>query len=132
VIGVVEQENIAGVNVAREGFRDSPRCPHHRADMHGHMLGLRDEAQLRVDQRAGEVARRIEDLRVGGAQHRLAHFLDNGKEPMLHQRDGDRVSLLGLGHYNCTSVRGRRFMTSTPLIVTSNWSSMMKPPTPSR
>ncbi len=84
-IRVVQQIDVArrGVGKAR-GQR--LRRPGHGADMHRDMVGLRHQAAARVDQRDGKVARRIEDLRIGGAQHRLAHFLGDGVQPVLQTR----------------------------------------------
>ena len=62
-----------------------------RADMDRHVLGLGDQAPVEVADGGREVAARIQDLRVGGAQHRLAHLLDDGVQAMLNDRDGDRI-----------------------------------------
>ena len=67
------------------------RRPGHRAHMHRDVVGLRDQPALRVDQGDREVARGVEDLRVGGAEHRLAHFLGDGGEAGLQHRHGDRI-----------------------------------------
>ena len=47
--------------------------------------------QSRVAERDGEVARGVEDLRVGGPQHRLPHLLDDGAEPVVEDGEGDGV-----------------------------------------
>ena len=38
-----------------------------------------------------EIAARVEDLRIGGAQHRLAHLLDDRVQAMLDDRYGDGI-----------------------------------------
>jgi hypothetical protein len=48
-------------------------------------------AAVEVADRAREVAAGIEDLRVGGAQHRLAHLLDDGVQPVLDHRGDDGI-----------------------------------------
>ena len=72
------------------------RRPGQRADMDRHMLGLRDQPAVEVADRGGEIAAGIEDLRIRGAQHRLAHLLDDGVQPVLHDRDGHRID--GVSH----------------------------------
>ena len=52
------------------------------------MLGLGDEASLRVADRRRVVTTGVEDLRISRAEHRLAHLLDDGLEPMI--QDGHR------------------------------------------
>ncbi len=91
VIGVVEQEDVAGIYVAGEEVAHRARRPGQGADMDRHMLGLGDEAAVEIADAGREIAAGVEDLRVGGAQHRLAHLLDDGEEAMLDDRDGDRI-----------------------------------------
>ena len=50
-----------------------------------------------VGDRGGEVAARVEDLGVGGAQHRLAHLLDDGLEAVLHHGHGDGIDAIAHG-----------------------------------
>ena len=59
------------------------------------VVGLGDQAALPIDQGNGEVPRRVEDLRIGGAQHGLAHFLGDGVQPVLQNRDGDGIDHAG-------------------------------------
>ena len=89
-IRVVQQVDVARRRVGK-ALGQRLRRPGHGADMHRDMVGLRHQAAARVDQRDGEVARGVEDLRIGGAQHRLAHFLGDGVQPVLQHRDGDRI-----------------------------------------
>ena len=91
VIGVVEQEHVAGMDVAGEGLADRAGGEGQRADVHGHVLGLGDEAARGVADAGREIAAGIQDLRIGRAQHGLAHLLDDGVQAVLHDRDGDRV-----------------------------------------
>ena len=93
VIRIVEQEHVTRMDVAREELGDRLGCPGQRADMDGHMLGLGDQPAAQVTDRGGEIAAGIEDLRIGRAQHRLAHFLDDGVQPVLHDRNGYRVDV---------------------------------------
>ena len=62
VIGVVEQKDIALVNVVAEEFGHRPRREGQRPDMDRHMLGLGDQPTVEVADRGREVAARIEDL----------------------------------------------------------------------
>ena len=96
VVRIVQQEHVARMDVVAEELGDRLRRPGQRADMDRHMLGLRDQPPAQVADRGGEVAAGIEDLRIGGAQHRLAHLLDDGVQPVLHDRDGHRID--GVSH----------------------------------
>src|SRR5258708_36124878 len=59
--------------------------------MDRHMLGLGDEAAVEIADPGREVAARVEDLRIGGAQHGLAHLFDDGEEAVLDDRYSDRI-----------------------------------------
>ena len=91
VIGVVEQIDVARPDVAPKNSCTAFAANGQRADMDRHVLGLGDQPAVGVADRGREIAARVEDLRVGGAQHRLAHLLDDGAQAMLDHRDGDRI-----------------------------------------
>ena len=99
-IRIIQQIDIAGRRI-RESRRQRLSRPGHGADMDRDMVCLRDQAASRVDQRDGEVPRRVQDLRVGGAQHRLAHFLGDGIQPVLQHGDGDRVGHARIVAHSC-------------------------------
>ena len=91
VIGIVEQKNVTLVDVAGEELRQRLCREGQGADMDRHVLGLRDQPAVEIADRGREVAARIEDLRIGGAQHRLAHLFDDRQQAMLDHRGDDRV-----------------------------------------
>ena len=91
VVGVVEQEHVARPDVAAKVVVHRPRRPRQRADVDRHVLGLGDQAPFGVAQRGREIAARVDDLRVRGAQHRLAHLLGDRMQPVADHRDRDRV-----------------------------------------
>ena len=91
VIGVVEEVDVARADLAAEGVVHRFGRPGQGADVDRHVLGLGDQAALGVGQRGREVAARVDDLRVGGAQHRLAHLLGDRVQAVLDHRDRDRV-----------------------------------------
>ena len=93
-IGVVEQVDGLGVGIGHS-LHQCLGGPGHGADMDGDMVGLGDQTASRVDQGDGEVPRRVEDLRIGGAQHGLAHFLGDGVQPVLQNRDGNGIDHAG-------------------------------------
>src|SRR5262249_5418172 len=84
-------------DAAAEELLHGPDRPRDRAHVDRDVLGLGDEPSLRVAEGGGEVPARVEDLRVRGAQHRFAHLLHDGLEPMLDDRDGDRIDSLAHG-----------------------------------
>ena len=59
--------------------------------MHRNMIRLSHQPAVAVDQRDGKIPRGIEDLRIGGAQHRFAHFLGDGIQAVLQNSDGDWI-----------------------------------------
>ena len=89
-IRVIQQVNIAPRGVRKACGQRLGR-PRHGADMHRDMVRLRHQAAARVNQRDGEIAGRIKDLRIGGAQHRLTHLLGDGVQPVLQHGDADRI-----------------------------------------
>ena len=98
VVRVVEQVHVAGAYASREVVGDRLDGPRQRAHVDGHVLGLGRQTPFAVEDRGGEVPARVEDLRVRGAKHGLAHLLDDGLEAVLDDRDGDAVESHG-GHY---------------------------------
>ena len=104
-IRIVEQEHVARMHVVAEELDDRFGRPGQRPDMDGDMFGLRHQDTVGAADRGREVAARIQDLRIGGPQHGLAHLLDDGAEPVLNDGDGDRVDgVRGLWVGICTVV----------------------------
>ena len=94
VVRVVEQEHVARPDVAAKVVVHRTRRPRQRADMDRHVLRLGDQAPLGVAQRGREIAAGVDDLRVRGAQHRLAHLLGDRMQPVAHHRDRDRIDVV--------------------------------------
>jgi hypothetical protein len=86
VVGVIQEIDVAGLHSSLEGIAHRLDRPRDRADVNGHVLGLRDQTRSRVAERGGEVPARVEDLRVRRAEHRLAHLLHDGLEAMRQDR----------------------------------------------
>ena len=95
-VGIVQQVDVAGAYPALEELVHGPGRERQRADVDRHVLGLGDQPPVGIAQRGREVAARVQDLRVGGAQHGLAHLLDDGAKAMLDHGDGDRID--GMAH----------------------------------
>src|SRR5215813_5457487 len=91
VIRIVEEKHVAGPDAPREVVGHGLDRHGQRTHVDRHVLGLSGEPALAVEDGGGEIAARVGDLRVGGAQHRLAHLLHDGFEPMLDHRDGDAI-----------------------------------------
>ena len=94
MIGIVEQDDIARPDVL-EPLLDRNRRPGQRADMNRKVIGLRDQTRVGVADRQRKIAAGIEDLRIGGAKHRLAHLLHDRTEPVLDDGTRDGVDLGG-------------------------------------
>src|SRR5262252_1306627 len=118
VVRIVEKEHVTGLDAPREVVGHGLDGHGQRAHVDGHVLGLRGESAFAVEDRGGEITARVEDLRVGGAQHRLAHLLHDGFETMLDHRDGDAIeghdvppasARDGEAWRDCTSVKGPRY-----------------------
>jgi hypothetical protein len=90
VIGVVEEDDVPGADL-RDGGLDGAGREGQRADVNRDVVRLRHQPAVLVADRHGEVAAGVEDLRVGGAQHRFAHLGDNGGQAMLDDGAGNRV-----------------------------------------
>ena len=82
-VGIVQQVEVALLHLALKPLHHFFQRPGERAHMHRNVLRLRHEPDVRITDRGGEVAAGVEDLAVGGAQHRLSHFLDDGGQPVL-------------------------------------------------
>ena len=91
VVGVVQEVDVARTDAVAEELADRADRPRDRAHVDRHVLRLGDQAPLGVADRGGEVATAVEDLGVGGPQHRLAHLLDDGLEAVLDHGDGDGI-----------------------------------------
>jgi hypothetical protein len=90
-VGVVEQVDVARPYLPLEELVDRLGRKRQRTDVDGHMLGLGDQPPVGIAQRRREIPARVQDLRVGGAQHGLAHLLDDGAKAVLDHRHGDRI-----------------------------------------
>ncbi len=89
--GSLRRKRSPGGDAALEEVGHRRDRPGQGAHVDRHVLGLGGQASLSVEHRGGEVAARVEDLRVRGAEHRLAHLLHDGLEAMLDDRDRDRI-----------------------------------------
>ena len=83
MIGIVKQYDVAGTEILKALF-DGQGCPRQRPDMHRNMIGLGNQAAPCVAYRQREIPAGIEYLRIGGAKHGFAHFLDDRTQPMLN------------------------------------------------
>ena len=57
------------------------------------MLSLRHQPSGSIADACRKIAAGVENLGVGGTQHRLAHLLDNRVQPVLHHRRGDPIDM---------------------------------------
>ena len=94
VIGIVEQDDVARLDVL-EPFLDRDRRPGQCTDVNRQMVGLCDQACIGVADRQRKIAAGIEDLRIGGAKHRLAHLFHDRTEPVLDDGTRDGIDLGG-------------------------------------
>ena len=115
MIRIVEQEHVARMDIGVEEFGDRARREGERADMDRHMLRLGDQPPVEIADRGREIAARIENLRIGGAQHRLAHLGDDRQQPMLDHRDDDRVDarIVPSRAHGCSSASGNLRVSSS-------------------
>jgi hypothetical protein len=91
MIGIVEQEHISRVDTPCKELLNRLDSPRHGADMNGHVLCLHRQSTFAVADRCREVTTGVQDLRVGRAQHRLAHLLDDRFKAELQHRNSDAV-----------------------------------------
>ncbi len=83
-IRVIEQKDIARMNVAAKCIADCLGSQGQRPDMYGNMLCLRHQAAIRTANGRGEIPARIENLGEGRAQHGLTHLFHNTNQTMLN------------------------------------------------
>ncbi len=94
MIGIVEKDDVARLDILEARF-DGERRPGQRADMNRDVICLRDQATAGIANAEREVAAGIEDLRIRGAKHGFAHFLDDRAETMLDDGSRDGIDLGG-------------------------------------
>ena len=90
-VGIVQEIEVAWPDPAGEEFGHRPDRPRQRAHVDRNVLGLSHQPPRSIGERGREIAARIQDLGVGGSEHRLAHLRDDGDQAMLHDRDGDPI-----------------------------------------
>ena len=99
VVGVVQHEHVARVDVVPEGVEGRDRGGGHRPHVDRDVLRLGDQLALRVGDRGREVAARVQDLGERGAEHRLSHLVHDADEAVLDHGHGDRIGgVAGCGH----------------------------------
>ena len=90
-VGVVDGEDVTGVDVVAELLEHRLALEVQRADVHGDVLvTLHDGVALGVAERGGEVAR-VDNEGVAGAQNLLGHEVDRGGEGVLENLEGHWV-----------------------------------------
>ncbi len=102
MIGIVHQDHVARRNVL-EALLHRQRGPGQRADMDRDVVGLRDQPRLHVADRQRKVAAGVENLRIGGAQHGLAHLGHDRAQPMLDDGTRDGVNCRNRVHFSPSS-----------------------------
>ena len=91
VVGIVQQEDVARVDVVPEGLEGREGGRGHRPHVDRDVLRLGDQLALRVGDRGREVAARVQDLGERGAKHRLSHLVHDADEAVLDHGHGDRI-----------------------------------------
>ena len=98
LVGIVDEDAVAGLQALRAVGADGARHQvGQRAQVGGLSEGLGDGAQLAIEERAREIAARLDVGRVGGAAERGAHLLGDGEQPVADDLEADRIDLGGQG-----------------------------------
>ena len=93
-IGVVDDQMVAGAEVLRPVFEHPlAHRAHHRAQVVGLAEGLRDGAEVPVEQAAGEVAARLDVGGIGAPPERQRHFLRGLEEAVAQDLELDGIDL---------------------------------------
>ena len=95
VVGIVQQEDVPLSDVIAEVSDHFLGRPRHCADMYGYVLRLGYQVTTRVADGHRKISARIQNLRVGCPQHRLAHFLDDACQAVLDDRRGHGIDFYG-------------------------------------
>ena len=93
IIGRVEREDVAGMDVARIEADDGLDRAVHRAEMHRHVRRVGDQRAGAVEDRAGEIQPLLDVDRIGGVLQRHAHLLGDRHEEVVEHFQHDRVGL---------------------------------------
>ncbi len=93
VVGGVEREDIAGMDVAFVEADDGLDRAVHRAEMDRHVRRVGDEAAVAVEHCAGEVEPLLDVDRIGGVLQGHAHLLGDRHEEVVEDLEHDRIGL---------------------------------------
>ena len=93
VVGRVQREHVARVNVAGVEANDRLDRAVHRAEMHRHMRRVGDQPPVAIEDRAGEVEPLLDVHRIGGVLQRHAHLLGDRHEEVVEDLQHHRVGL---------------------------------------
>ena len=93
VIGGVEGEDVAGMNVAGILADDRFHRAIHRAEMDRHVRGIGDQPPFAVEDRAGEVETLLDVDRIGGVLQRHAHLLGDRHEEVVEDFEHHRIGV---------------------------------------
>ena len=92
LVRVVAAEHVAGLHLLdRMALHDVRDQAQETAEMHRNMLGLAQRVAGEIEQRRRAVAPFLDVRGIGGADQRLAHFLDDRGQRAADHLDGDRI-----------------------------------------
>ncbi len=91
VIGAVEQPGIPGAQPLAAGVHHRAHARAHRAQVHGHVRGVGDQATARIEQRARVVEALADVDRLRRRLQHLAHLLGDVHEQVVEDLDARRV-----------------------------------------
>ena len=99
MIGIIQQEDVALVDIVAKKFDHGLHGPGQCAHMDGNMLGLGDQSAFGTANGGGKIPAGIHDLGIGRSQHGLAHFFGDGNQAVLNDGSGNRIYIRhGIGH----------------------------------
>ena len=95
VEGVVENEDVPGIDILSIFFQEGPHGERNRGDVMRESDALGDHLPLGVAQRGGKVQAIPNNGGTGGAVEAERHLVRGRGQGVLHDGQGDRIGLVG-------------------------------------
>ena len=135
VIGVVVDDDIAGLPGVVQRLVDPSQVGRNGADMHRRRIGFAERVEVAIEEPGAEILRLPDDRRIGHAVEHMTHLLRDRMQGTADHLQGDGVDFDGLGGHDWTTSLTCRLpdcatVASWPggtIVVESVWMTMAGP-----
>ena len=101
VIGVVVDDDVAGLPGVVQRLVDPPQVGRDGADVHRRRIRFAERVEVAVEEPGAEILRLPDDRRIGHAVEHMAHLLRDRVQGTADHLQGDRVDFDWLGGHDC-------------------------------